>query len=323
MRSWRWGILHSRTFPRKEQECLEGGCCLKKERMKEVFSRICKWCHQWSMRMYKKVDIETNTSHPRWNTWDWLPEITTNKPDKRTSSVLMNMKGCPLPRTSEFLKPKGHLFWNKEEGPSSEFIGISYNTGMRPNEILQLKWSDVSINITDTRKIRKCPGYSRSEVKTQRLDGWGPWMDQWVEGWKGWRRLMKSWVSPVLQTNTSSRTSSQEEGDECPLSNIVFTKKLSQVLEETGLKKELDEVEDTSLFTPPDTSTHPEITEWIEYPSTLQTTWNFHHIHWPDLLPHSSRDKHREDYSGYVSTQNIRTGPGLRIYLYTTKQTPK
>ena len=37
-----------------------------------------------------------------------------------------------------------------------KFIGISYNTGMRPKEIIGLKlWGDVSINISDTKENQK------------------------------------------------------------------------------------------------------------------------------------------------------------------------
>ena len=59
-------------------------------------------------------------------------------------------------RTNEYLKPKGSSPLNQcRRSIFREFIGISYNTGMRPKEIIGLTWGDVSVNISDTKENQK------------------------------------------------------------------------------------------------------------------------------------------------------------------------
>ena len=191
---------------------------------------------------------------------------------------------------------------------------------MRPNEILQLKWSDVSINITDTKETRRFSGYSRSGVRTPKQGRMRSVNGPVGEGWKVEGDIEKLGF-PVVQTNTSSETPIQGKRSECPLSQHSITKRLTQVLEETDLRRNLMKVEDISLSTHPDTSTLPwdYRMDWISIYSPNNLELPPHTL--TRLTPHSSRDKHR-DYSGYVLLKTLEQDL-IKDIPYTTKQTPK
>ena len=125
------------------------------------------------LRMYKKVGVRDKylSSLDQVPEIDYLKSQPTNQIKRDILSVDEYERLVLYLRTNDFLKPKGSSLIEQGRRSISESSLVFHNTGMRPNEILQLKWSDVSINITTQRKIRKCSGYSRSEVKTQRLDG--------------------------------------------------------------------------------------------------------------------------------------------------------
>ncbi len=145
-------------------------------------------------------------------------------------------------RTNKYLKPEGRtkLEWCKRS-IFREWIGITYNTGMRPKELLTLKWGDVSVNISDTKE----------QQQTHRL------LKVRVENSKTGR--MRSVNGPVGRRLERLRKSYEDIGMECgpehfifrnptwerqtkniPYHQKVFTDRLNVVLKETGLQEILD-----------------------------------------------------------------------------------
>lgn len=145
-------------------------------------------------------------------------------------------------RTNKFLKPEGSTLLDQtRRSIFREFIGISYNTGMRPSEILKLKWGDVSINITDTKenqKIYRIIKVRTENSKTGRMRS--------VNGPVGRRfeRLKKTYEKMGFDCSQDQyifkNTHPRMKGENTPYHNSVFSKKLSEVLKGSGLQEELD-----------------------------------------------------------------------------------
>jgi len=196
------------------------------------------------LKMYKDVGVRDRfISVSLVPEIDYLKSQPTNQSKRDILSVEEYERLVLFLRTNEFLKPKGSSLL--EQGRRSifrEFIGISYNTGMRPNEILQLKWSDVSINITDTKenqKIYRILKVRSENSKTGRRRSVNGPVGRRLERLKETYEKLGFSCGPdqYIFKNTHPR----KKGENVPYNKVVFTKRLSQVLEETGLKKELDE----------------------------------------------------------------------------------
>ena len=197
------------------------------------------------LKMYKGVGVRDKflSSLDQVPEIDYLKSQPTNQSKRDILSVDEYERLVLYLRTNEFLKPKGSsLLEQCRRSIFREFIGISYNTGMRPSEILKLKWSDVSINITDTKenqKIYRILKVRSENSKTGRMRS--------VNGPIGRRleRLKKTYEKLGFTCSPDQyifkNTHPKKKGENVPYHNVVFTKRLSQVLEETGLKKELDE----------------------------------------------------------------------------------
>ena len=197
------------------------------------------------LRMYKKIGYRDGyiTELNQIPEIDYLPSQPTNQTKRDILSVDEYERLVLYLRTNDFLKPKGSsLLEQSRRSIFREFIGISYNTGMRPNEILQLKWSDVSINISDTKenqKVFRILKVRSENSKTGRMRS--------VNGPVGRRleRLKETYEKLGFSCNPDQyifkNTHPRKKGENVPYHNNVFTKRLSKVLEETGLKKELDE----------------------------------------------------------------------------------
>lgn len=119
------------------------------------------------LKMYKDVGV-TN----KYISEDLVPKIKflKNIPTNQTKRDILNVdeyeRLVTYLRTNKFLKPEGSTLLDQtRRSIFREFIGISYNTGMRPSEILKLKWGDVSINITDTKENQKI--YRILKVRTE------------------------------------------------------------------------------------------------------------------------------------------------------------
>ena len=196
------------------------------------------------LKMYKEVGVRDKfISRSLVPEIDYLKSQPSNQSKRDILSVDEYERLVLYLRTNKFLKPEGSSLL--EQGRRSifrEFIGISYKTGMRPSEILKLKWGDVSINITDTKenqKIYRILRVKSENSKTGRMRS--------VNGPVGRRleRLKETYEKLGFECGPDQyifrNTHPKKKGENVPYHNVVFTKRLSQVLEETGLKKELDE----------------------------------------------------------------------------------
>lgn len=148
-------------------------------------------------------------------------------------------------RTKKYLKPEGSSPLEQcKRSIFREWIGLSYNTGMRPKEILGLKWGDVSINISDTKenqKIFRLLRVKSENSKTGKMRS--------VNGPVGRRleRLKKSYEEIGMECGPEHfifRNPTWERQDKnIPYNQVVFKKRLDKVLEETGIQNELDKTE--------------------------------------------------------------------------------
>ena len=196
------------------------------------------------LRMYKEVGVRDKfISKSLVPEIDFLKSQPSNQSKRDILSVDEYERLVLYLRTNEFLKSKGSSLL--EQGRRSifrEFIGISYNTGMRPSEILRLKWGDVSINITDTKenqKIYRILKVRSENSKTGRMRSVNGPVGRRLERLKETYEKLGFTCSP--DQYIFKNTHPKKKGENVPYHNIVFTKRLSEVLEETGLKEELDE----------------------------------------------------------------------------------
>ena len=148
-------------------------------------------------------------------------------------------------RTKKYLKPEGSSPLEQcKRSIFREWVGISYNTGMRPKEILGLKWGDVSVNISDTKENQKI--FRLLKVKSENSKtGRG----RSVNGPVGRRleRLRKSYEDIGMECGPEHyifRNPTWERQDKnVPYNQVVFKKRLDKVLEETGIQNELNKTE--------------------------------------------------------------------------------
>ena len=145
-------------------------------------------------------------------------------------------------RTNEYLKPEGSSPLERcKRSIFREWIGISYNTGMRPKELLGLKWGDVSINISDTKenqKIFRLLKVKSENSKTGKMRS--------VNGPVGRRleRLKKTYEDLGMTCNPDEyifrNPTWLRQKKNVPYGQVVFTKRLEKVLKETGLQEQLN-----------------------------------------------------------------------------------
>jgi len=193
-------------------------------------------------RMYHQVGVRDKFILP-----SQFPEIDYLKVQPSGSkrdilSVEENKRLVLYLRTNQYLKPEGSS--KLEQGRRSifrEFIGISYNTGMRPNELLQLKWSDVSINITDSeedKRVFRILKVRTENSKTGKMRS--------VNGPVGRRleRLKETYESLGFECGPDQyifkNTHPRKKGENVPYYKTSFTDKLDKVLIESGIQKSLD-----------------------------------------------------------------------------------
>jgi len=148
-------------------------------------------------------------------------------------------------RTKKYLKPEGSSpLEQSKRSIFREWVGISYNTGMRPKEILGLKWGDVSINISDTKenqKIFRLLRVKSENSKTGKMRS--------VNGPLGRRleRLRKSYEDIGMECGPEHyifrNPTWERQNKNVPYNQVVFKKRLDKVLEETGIQNELDKTE--------------------------------------------------------------------------------
>ena len=148
-------------------------------------------------------------------------------------------------RTNKYLKPEGSSPLEQcKRSIFREWIGITYSVGMRPSEVLGLKWGDVSVNVSDTeeqQKVFRILRVKSENSKTGRMRS--------VNGPVGRRleRLKKSYEKIGMECGPEHyifRNPTWKKQDKnSPYHQVVFTKRLEKVLKETGIQDELDKTE--------------------------------------------------------------------------------
>lgn len=144
-------------------------------------------------------------------------------------------------RSNKYLKPDGTLpLEQTKRSIFREWIGISYNTGMRPKEMLGLKWGDVTINISDTKenqKIFRLLKVKSENSKTGKMRSVNAPVGRRLE------RLKRSYEKLGMECGPEHyifrNPTWKRQGENTPYHQKVFTDRLNKVLEETGLQDEL------------------------------------------------------------------------------------
>lgn len=144
-------------------------------------------------------------------------------------------------RSNKYLKPDGTLpLEQTKRSIFREWIGISYNTGMRPKEMLGLKWGDVTINISDTKenqKIFRLLKVKSENSKTGKMRSVNAPVGRRLE------RLKRSYENLGMECGPEHyifrNPTWKRQGENTPYHQKVFTDRLNKVLEETGLQDEL------------------------------------------------------------------------------------
>lgn len=148
-------------------------------------------------------------------------------------------------RTNKYLKPEGSSpLEQTKRSIFREWIGISYNTGMRPKELLGLKWGDVSVNVSDTeeqQKVFRILRVKSENSKTGRMRSVNSPVGRRLE------RLKKSYEKLGMECVPGDyifRNPTYKKQDKnSPYHQVVFTKRLEKVLKETGIQEELDKTQ--------------------------------------------------------------------------------
>lgn len=145
-------------------------------------------------------------------------------------------------RTNEYLKPDGSSPLDQcRRSIFREFIGISYNTGMRPKEILGLTWGDVSVNISDTKenqKIFRLLKVKSENSKTGKMRSVNSPVGRRLQRLKESYEKLGMKVEPnhfIFRNPTWER-----QNKNTPYHQKVFSDRLEKVLKETGIQEELD-----------------------------------------------------------------------------------
>ena len=145
-------------------------------------------------------------------------------------------------RTNEYLKPDGSSPLDQcRRSIFREFIGISYNTGMRPKEILGLTWGDVSVNVSDTKenqKIFRLLKVKSENSKTGKMRSVNSPVGRRLQRLKESYERLGMKVEPnhfIFRNPTWER-----QNKNTPYHQKVFSDRLEKVLKETGIQEELD-----------------------------------------------------------------------------------
>ena len=195
------------------------------------------------LKMYRDVGIRDRyISQSHIPEIDFLKAQPSNQAKRDIFSVDEYLNFAKHLRTNKYLKPENSTL--EEQGKRSmfrEFIGISYNTGMRPSELLKLKWGDISINITDSKddqKIFRIIKVRSENSKTGRMRS--------VNGPVGRRfeRLKNTFEKLGFECNPETyifrNIHPRMKGENVPYKKSMFSKRLVDLLKESGIKEEMD-----------------------------------------------------------------------------------
>jgi integrase len=145
-------------------------------------------------------------------------------------------------RTNKYLKPEGSSKLEQvKRAIFREYMGIAYSTGMRPKEILGLKWKDVRVNITDTKENQKI--YRIAEVRAENSKT-GKKRSVNAPIARRLQRLEKAYRDIGMTKEPEdfifrNPTWKRQNGN-IPYKQPAFTKRLDAALNESGIQDELD-----------------------------------------------------------------------------------
>jgi integrase len=145
-------------------------------------------------------------------------------------------------RTNKYLKPEGaSILEETKRAIFREFMGIAYNTGMRPKELLGLTWNDVRENITDTKenqKIFRLLEVRASNSKTGKKRVVNAPVARRLQ------RLEKAYktigMSKAPQDFIFRNPTWERQEKNIPYGQPAFTKRLASALVEAGIKENLE-----------------------------------------------------------------------------------
>ena len=145
-------------------------------------------------------------------------------------------------RTNKHLKPDGSSpLEQAKRSIFREFMGIAYNTGMRPKELLGLTWGDVRVNITDTKEnqqVFRLLEVKASNSKTGKKRSVNAPVARRLE------RLAKAYKSVGMaiepQHYVFRNPTWERQEKNIPYAQPAFTHRLEKVLQDSGLQEQLE-----------------------------------------------------------------------------------
>jgi integrase len=195
------------------------------------------------LRMYKTVAVRD-----KYLSLTLLPQIDKakaqpNTDPKRHILEVPEWEGlATYLRTNKYLKPEGSSKLEQvKRAIFREYMGIAYSTGMRPKEILGLKWKDVRVNITDTKENQKI--YRIAEVRAENSKT-GKKRSVNAPIARRLQRLEKAYRDIGMTKEPEdfifrNPTWKRQNGN-IPYKQPAFTKRLDAALNESGIQDELD-----------------------------------------------------------------------------------
>lgn len=145
-------------------------------------------------------------------------------------------------RTNKYLKPEGSSKLEQvKRAIFREYMGIAYSTGMRPKEILGLKWKDVRVNITDSKENQKV--YRIVEVRADNSKT-GKKRSVNAPIARRLQRLEKAYRDIGMTKEPEDfifrNPTWERQNKNIPYKQPAFTKRLDAVLNESNIQNELD-----------------------------------------------------------------------------------
>lgn len=145
-------------------------------------------------------------------------------------------------RTNKYLKPEGRSELEQVKRVIfREYMGIAYNTGMRPKEIIGLTWNDIKVNPTDSQenqKVFRLLEVQASNSKTGKRRTVNSPVARRLERLAEAYRSIGMDLEPHHYVFRNPTWERQEKN--VPYGQPVFVKRLEQALIDSGLQKDLD-----------------------------------------------------------------------------------
>ena len=194
-------------------------------------------------RMYKEVAVRD-----RYLSAALVPQIDKAKgqnntdPKRHILEVEEWEKLATFLRTRKYLKPEGSSKLEQaKRAIFREYMGIAYNTGMRPKELLGLTWNDERTNNADSKEnqlVYKLLEVRASNSKTGRKRTVNAPIARRLERLEKVYKEMEMDIQPyhfIFRNPTYER---QEKN--IPYGQPAFSKRLDKALREAGLQEQLE-----------------------------------------------------------------------------------